>query len=309
MLFFSRYSGKMVQEIEHNNEIGGPLLSNYTINDHSAITHLEMHYALYCFLNEPYEPAGLKLHEFPLTEQPFVAFNINNRLSVNSNAPLKGFSHIQPYFSFQLKEELLQPVYTGFSFLNANLKLKSGSCVMNQITTQVPCGLEAVTEELHKALSKIQVDIQKVILGKNGANRYFKPQLLVEIIGNLESEEVKKEEISVEQPTNLVFIVKNNTHKIIYLRHNGHSGKYDVQLNANEVAIKKNQQIELARLVFSMDNPKNYSAKIVSAEFPELLFSKIIILYGKKKLPLQLDLKWTYLQNELTITYTLEINL
>jgi hypothetical protein len=308
-IFFAQNSKKERFEIQHKNELGAPLLSNYSIIENNSATTVHLNYALYCLLNEPYEPAGLKLYDFPVSEHYFMEFNFQNRRSVQTKHPMKGFAHIIPYFSFTINNQNLLPIYSGFYFLNTNIQLPTGTCKSTDINWELPCGLDNVVNDIHQSLKTLNPTMQRITIGQSPGNRYFKPQILLEIVGDLELKETKKQELSVEQPTQLIFMVKNNTKKDIVVRHNGHSGKYAIQLNAQEIVVKKNQLIEMTNVAFSMNNPKNYAAKIWLPEFPNTLFSKMSILYGKKRLPLQLDLEWTVEQLEQKMIYLLEIKL
>jgi hypothetical protein len=301
--FFSINSKKGHNEIQHKNEIGGPLLSTYKIQEDGLKTTLIMNYGLFCILSEPYEPAGLKLHDYPITEQGLVEFHFPNRLTAKSLESISGFTHIAPYFSFRLVTNELKPKYEGFYFLNCSVQTFEESCKFNEINWSIPCHLEKVVQDIHFALKELAIEIKPVIFGKTAYTRYFKPQLLLQIDGKT----TPKNEMNSEPPTQLIFVINNCTKKKITIVHNGHSGKYDILLNAQDVQIKKNKQIELANLSFSMDNPKNYNAQTWLPEFPTSLFSKINILYGNKKIPLQLDHTWKVEQQDQKIIYTLDI--
>jgi hypothetical protein len=303
--FFSIHHKRGHNEIQHKNEIGGPLLSTYKLQEDGKKTTLTMNYGLFCLLTEPYEPAGLKIYDFPITEQGLIEFHFPNRITAKTNELISGFTHLIPYFSFQLVSNELKPKYEGFYFLNCSVQTPEGSCKYNEISWSLPCNLEKVMGDIHYTLKEMDVEIKPATIGKTAYSRYFKPQILFQIDGKT----IPKDEITSEPPTQLIFIVKNCTKEKITVAHNGHSGRYDVHLNAQEIQLKKNQQIELANLTFSLDNPKNYNAKIWLPEFPASLFSKITIYYGKKKLPLQLDLIWKAEQLHLKMIYTLEIKI
>ena len=126
ILFIPNNRTNVVQYNAHRDEYNVPQLSTYLIHNSNQEKVVDLTYVLYCFLIKPYEPAGLKLHEFPLQEAPYYLLNFTKDVTVKTNQSIKGILEVFPQFAFQLQNDTIIPFYTGFSFKNINILLGYG---------------------------------------------------------------------------------------------------------------------------------------------------------------------------------------
>jgi len=292
-------------------EVGAPILSNYTITETKTTKTIFLNYGLYCFINPPSEPAGFKIIDLPVTEQPYMEFIFPQQLTVLNNTNLDGHIVVSPFFSFKISENKLVPVYSGFTFHTVNLKQKNETCFKGVLNTNdIPCELAYLISDIHTEMAESSCTINKIILGKNLGFRYLIPRVMLKVVHDekIQPQVVKKTE-DVEPPYILTFNVKNATDKFIVCSFGPVSNLYSTYITADESPIKKNETKIIASTKFAMNNPLNYKAKPWISSFPTELFTSFTVFYGKKKIKIAVDQDWTLEKDELNYTYTLLVKL
>lgn len=295
----------------HSDEYSEPVLSDYTITEKGNVKTITMAYALYCFITPQYEPAGFKLMDYPLSEQAFQEIVFSKDIRLSTNETLKGFATLSPYFAYQIQGSILTPVYSGFFLKKLNLENESGSCFKGDVNaTQLPCDLQNLTAEIHENLSLVPVNLNKIMLGKNLGMITLFPQTFLRITSerSFEKKEIPEPEDS-DPSHHLKFNVQNLTDKFIVCVFGNVSDAFDAGIARDETPIKKNETKTIASTNFSMNNPKNYKAKIWLATFPSELFQSFTIYYGKKKIKLAVDQNWEVANEHLNYVYTLKVSL
>jgi hypothetical protein len=290
----------------HRDEMNCPQLSDYETRVFKNSIELYLTYGLYCFLNSPYEPAGLKLYDFPLQEASYMHLQFPMQIDFSTKDQVKGIATVYPKFGFQLVNEKIQPVYVGFAFKQANFENENGKCHNGEVNSPgFPCNVMHLIQDIHSELAAKNASYQQKILGKNGANFYFEHPTLLRIdnLNPLEKVEV------YEPPTVLIFKVQNLTKKNLYFKAEGVSEKFAAGIQSDFVEIKRDKTETVIEIKFSMNNPKNYNAKIWLNTFPNEFLSDYGIYVGKKRIKIPIDKKWVVESSELKQVYTLIIGL
>lgn len=290
----------------HRERIGTPILSEYEITNQEKITQVYLNYALFCFLNKPYEPAGLKLHDFTLQKANIMSIEITNMQTLVSNFSSNGTISIAPEFGFKIEKEALKPIYIGFSWENINIKDHKGVCHSGGLTnTFLNCKLNDILQKMHHSLSTQDITFKKNEIGNNLGFIKIYPQIMFKIEGN---KSLKPQENVKEQDYTLKFVINNKTKRTLYFSSKGF--KYEI-IDKNkaliDIPIPKGKSIEIFVTKYAMNNPANHITKPWEDSFPKLFFESYKIQYGKTKLFLSNSTDWTLEKNEFIYTYTLEI--
>lgn len=294
----------------HRNLWSVPLLSDYKIEKKNKIKTVFLHYAIYFFLSKPYEPAGFKLMEYPISTAHFQEVKVKGLSQIESNY-FKGQTTVIPSFAMRVANDTLKPVYAGFSFQDLNIQNENGACFNGKVNqVEFLCDLKPLLYEIHSYFAQEEFSFNKITIGQSSGLVNFTPSVFFKIEkATLVKQTVTSTETreDTEPAHQLNFIICNQTAKTINVEF-GPIKKYAAQAVIVENSIKKNQTAKVASVQFSMNNPLNYAAKIWLNSFPKELFETITFYYGKKKIPVAVSSPWQVAQNEMEFNYTLNVS-
>jgi hypothetical protein len=290
----------------HRERMGMPILSDYEIKNQEKITQVYLNYALFCFLNKPYEPAGFKLHNFELIKSSAFIIELNRIEHLFSDYATEGSINIVPEFGFKIEKENLKPVYVGYSWEKINISDQNGLCHSGNLSsTFINCKIKDLILKIHKNLMNQELNLKKIEVGNNTGSINFYPRIMYIIKPN---KLFNSENEKVEKDYTLKFFITNKTSKTLYFSSSGF--KYQIPSEKNEIEripISKGKTLEVFETQYAMNNPANHKTKPWEASFPKLFFESYKIQYGNTKLFLSIDSDWTLEKGDFTYIYTLKI--
>lgn len=289
----------------HRDEYNTPQLSAYSLLKGVKTDTLNLEYGLYCFVSHPMEPAGLKLYDYPSYDASFVQLILPFDKTIYTRDHVQGISVIFPRFGFQLKDSVLNPIYTGFSFKSMNLSTEKEKCSSNfQPGPTLPCDLFYLVQEIHQALQTTEARFEQVMLSK-ALNVYFEPQIMLRVKNDSVEAAKKRLDAEIEPPMTLRFYVQNLSSKTIYARAKSVSSDYNASIQNEEIKIPNDEKVLLSEVNFSMDNPKNFKAPLSWSQFPSSFLKEFQVSVGKRRVKIPVSTNWVVEQKGREFTYTL----
>jgi hypothetical protein len=289
----------------HRDEYNTPQLSIYSFQKGVKTDTLVLEYGLFCYVSHPVEPAGLHMYDYPSYDAAFTQLILPFDKTIYTRDKVHGISVIFPRFGFQMKDTMLTPVYTGFSFKTMNLSNDHEKCSNNfQPGPTLPCDLFYLVQEIHQALQTTEARFEQVMLAK-ALNVYFEPQIMLRVKNDSVEAAKKRLDAEIEPPMYLRFYVQNLSSKTIYAKASGVAPAYNASINTNEIKIARKERVLLTEVRFSMDNPKNFKAPLAWSQFPSTFLDKLQVGVGKRRVPIPVSSNWVVEQKGREITYTL----